>query len=711
MTYVGFTNELPDSPAPGVSTVNLTFTANLYDMNVSPSDDCLDGPLVYDGTDILFTDWAEVIRPPTAPATHIDEYFLGDPYFSARMSVQTPATSPKMHAIIQYDDAGQLIPVYWEFLGSAAAVDGIDTTSAGDLFASGIVDEWIDPPDPVQPDATPIVTDVIDSRPTDAIWQNGLLTWVSTNPCTPIATKERACVRVTQLNTGGPATSPPTLAQDFLIGEDAADNYFGGIGQSGNGTLHVVWTRSSATAGDEPASRTAYQLPTDAANTLRGAQEIADGSGALFTGDRWGDYVGVAQDPQVPNAVWQGNQFATGGENWDTTVSQLQTGGATYVPIDPLRVLDSRINVGVTGIFNASTPKTFVVAGFTSPAGTIPADAIAVTGNVTVTGQTAAGYVSITTTPTSTPASSTLNFPTKDTRANNLTSPVASNGRLSAVYKAAAGKRAHILFDVTGYFLPGTEDAGYNTLAPIRVLDSRAGQGIGLTGRVPHRLPPGARDRRQRWRSRQRRRGDGQPDRGRADQGRLRVDHAHERPQPDHLEHQLPGRGRPRQRAHREAWGAARSGSCTRAAAGSRTDLILDITGYYLPAGDGLAFHALNPGRIMDTRTSLLSGLTGAFNHNASRALDTDGHWGVPAGADAVTGNLTVTGQTRSGYVSITPDTDPAPTTSTINFPLGDTRANGVTVPLNGSGNMSLIYRAAATSKTNVLLDVSGYFK
>ncbi len=131
-------------------------------------------------------------------------------------------------------------------------------------------------------------------------------------------------------------------------------------------------------------------------------------------------------------------------------------------------------------------------------------------------------------------------------------------------------------------------------------------------------------------------------------------------------------------------------------AAGSRTDLILDVTGYYLPAGDGLVFHALNPGRIMDTRTSLLSGLTGTFNHNVSRALDTDGHWGVPAGAKAVTGNLTVTGQTKGGFVSITPDPDPAPMTSTINFPLGDTRANGVTVPLNGSGNMSLIYKATA---------------
>ena len=79
-------------------------------------------------------------------------------------------------------------------------------------------------------------------------------------------------------------------------------------------------------------------------------------------------------------------------------------------------------------------------------------------------------------------------------------------------------------------------------------------------------------------------------------------------------------------------------------------------------------------------------------------------------GAKAITGNLTVTGQTRAGYASITPDPDNAPATSTINFPLGDTRANGVTVPLNGSGDMSLVYKAGSGT-AYLILDVAGYFK
>ena len=630
-------------------------------------------------------------------------------FFTARAGVQVPATSSTLHVVAQHLD-GLTVGSYYVKLTGTVAGGNIAAPFESDLTTDGIVAETIGTDDPLQPGGTPVLTS-LDARPTDAIWQNGLFTWVSTNGCTPSGdTLVRDCVRVTQLNTGGAVASPPTLAQDFLIGENAKYDYFAGVGQSGNGTLHVVWTQSFDGAGGQPSSWTSYQLPGDAANSLNPKTATALGSGGAFTGNRWGDYVGVAQDPQVPDAVWQANQVSTGGLNWTTTVSQLQTGGATYVPIDPLRVLDSRINVGVTGAFNANTAKSFTVAGFASSAGTIPDDAIAVTGNVTVTGQTAAGYVSITTTPTSTPASSTLNFPNGDTRANNITTPVASDGKLSAVYKASAGKHAHILFDVTGYFLPGTEDAAYNTLTPVRVLDSRAAFGIGLTGRftsgAPRRLTIAGVN--------------GIPANavaitanltvvGQTKAGYVSVTPTNTpAPATSNLNFPL---GDVRANGLTAKLGGAFLFLVFKGSAGSHADLILDVTGYYLPLGDGLEFHALNPGRIMDTRTNVLSGLTGLFSHNVTRNLDTDGHWGVPEGATAVTGNLTVTAQTNAGYVSITPDPVLNPTTSTINFPLGDTRANGVTVPLNGVGNMSLIYKASAGKKTHLILDVTGYFE
>ena len=81
-----------------------------------------------------------------------------------------------------------------------------------------------------------------------------------------------------------------------------------------------------------------------------------------------------------------------------------------------------------------------------------------------------------------------------------------------------------------------------------------------------------------------------------------------------------------------------------------------------------------------------------------------------PAGAQAVTGNLPVVGQSGAGFASITPTPNAAPTTSTINFPLSDTRANGVTVPLS-AGTMSMVYKSSAGKTTHLILDVTGYFK
>ena len=114
----------------------------------------------------------------------------------------------------------------------------------------------------------------------------------------------------------------------------------------------------------------------------------------------------------------------------------------------------------MSGIFNANVPSTFQVSGV-SP---IPAGAIAVTGNVTVVGQTSAGYVSLTPAATPNPKSSTINFPLGDAGANNFTLPLDGSGKLSAVFKANPGKTAHVLVDITGYFVEGDTHGTYATV-------------------------------------------------------------------------------------------------------------------------------------------------------------------------------------------------------------------------------------------------------
>ena len=235
-------------------------------------------------------------------------------------------------------------------------------------------------------------------------------------------------------------------------------------------------------------------------------------------------------------------------------------------------------HIGTPTTLHSGVPQTLSVAGDNG----IPADATAITGNLTVVGQSRAGYLSVTPDPAAAPTSSTLNFPLGDVRANGLTADLNAAGDLSITYIGGASSTTNALLDVTGYYVEG--DAA------------------------------------------------------------------------------------------------------------------------------GLLFYPLNPGRVLDTRGSTLSGLTGLFSASTPRTLEVGSHFGVPGGAEAVTGNLTVVGQTAAGYVSITPTPTSTPTTSTINFPTGDIRANGVTVPLD-SDDLSLVYKAPSGKKTHLLLDVTGYFK
>jgi hypothetical protein len=124
----------------------------------------------------------------------------------------------------------------------------------------------------------------------------------------------------------------------------------------------------------------------------------------------------------------------------------------------------------------------------------------------------------------------------------------------------------------------------------------------------------------------------------------------------------------------------------------SATDFVFDVTGYFVPGTAGASYLALPPARLLDSRFG--NGLSGPFSANLPRSFQVAGRGGVPAGAVAVTGNLTVTNQTRAGAAYLGPDPLAAPGSSTLNFPLGDNRANGVTLALGPGGTLSATYLA-----------------
>ncbi len=99
---------------------------------------------------------------------------------------------------------------------------------------------------------------------------------------------------------------------------------------------------------------------------------------------------------------------------------------------------------------------------------------------------------------------------------------------------------------------------------------------------------------------------------------------------------------------------------------GPTAQAIFDVTGYF--TGDTSRRRlrpALARAAILDTRSGT-GGLSGPFTNHAARTFTVAG---VPSGAVAVTGNLTVTGQTSSGYLFIGPTATNNPTSSTLNFP------------------------------------------
>jgi hypothetical protein len=136
---------------------------------------------------------------------------------------------------------------------------------------------------------------------------------------------------------------------------------------------------------------------------------------------------------------------------------------------------------------------------------------------------------------------------------------------------------------------------------------------------------------------------------------------------------------------------------------------ILDVTGYFAPGGDGLTWVPLAPSRVLDSRFDV--GYPGPFREGVPGSIEVRGAGGVDDDAAAISANVTVVGQTRTGFVSLTPQPVSSPTTSTINFPSGDVRANGVVSMVDtSSGEVSLTFTSASGETVELLLDVSGYF-
>jgi subtilisin family serine protease len=398
------------------------------------------------------------------------------------------------------------------------------------------------------------------------------------------------------------------------------------------------------------------------------------------------------------------------GTVWGPAASKAPTVAPTgeYTALSPARIFDTRNgNGGRLGALGPGATYALQVAG----RGGVPATGVsAVVMNVTVTGPTLPGFLTVYPSGTSRPTISNLNFVPGQTVPNLVTIKLGGNGKASFFNSQGA---THVIADVVGYYASATGPFGsrFHEVTPARYFDTRTGQGgiprapIGSGANLRFKVTGKG----------------GVPGTGVTAvlmnvtvtgptlPGFLTVypdDVA--RPNASNLNF-VPGQTVPNLVAVRvPANGFVRFFNSQ-----GQTNVIADVVGYYdgVKTTDAGRFVPVNPSRLLDTRTT-----GGPLAANSYRVLKVSGRGGVPvSGAGSVILNVTVTEPSSSGFVTVFPDDScTIPFASNLNFVPGQTVPNLVATGLSGASACTNqvgavdIYNSAG--RTQVIADLFGYF-
>jgi hypothetical protein len=202
---------------------------------------------------------------------------------------------------------------------------------------------------------------------------------------------------------------------------------------------------------------------TDSWNSTGVTVDFGDGTSPV-DGDRAEDF------PHSYAAVGTYQIIATfhdSGGNTATRTVSFATPATRFTPTDPTRVLDTRNGTGTGGKAGKVTGTIAVPAG--APAGTA---AVAVT--IVAVNSPTGGFVTAWADGTPQPGVSTVNYGIGQTVSNEAVVPVGADGKIDL---RVVGGATDLVADVTGYFGRDDAAAGYTTLLPARLLDTRNGTG------------------------------------------------------------------------------------------------------------------------------------------------------------------------------------------------------------------------------------------
>lgn len=362
----------------------------------------------------------------------------------------------------------------------------------------------------------------------------------------------------------------------------------------------------------------------------------------------------------------------------------------TFSPISPTRLLDTR-DTSRVGVAKDSAVS-FQVAG----AGGIPAKVSAVVFNLTVTQPKSFGFITAYASGTQRPNASNLNFAKGQTVPNLVTVPVGADGKVT-LFNRSSGT-SQLIADVTGYYVTGaaTTPGAFKSISPSRLLDTRSASAVGPNTPVTFQVA-GV---------------NGIPASVAAVVFNLTVTQAQRlgfvtayasganRPNASNLNF---SEGQTVPNLVTVPVGANGKVALFNASAGS-AHLIADVAGYYLPGTPTAtgAFKAVGPTRILDTRSTFAVAANGGVSFQVAGAN------GVPTGALAAVFNLTVTSPKSFGFVTAYPSGSGLPNASNLNFAIGQTVPNLVSVPIGPDGKVTLANQSKGSAQ--LIADLAGYF-
>lgn len=387
-----------------------------------------------------------------------------------------------------------------------------------------------------------------------------------------------------------------------------------------------------------------------------------------------------------PSAVTAGTQFAG------------------FNPVSPDRILETRPGYpGFAGV-TALGPDAAIDLQVSGRAG-VPADAGSVVLNVTVTGPTAGGYLTVWPTGTVRPGTSNLNMAPGQTVPNAVVVKLGTAGKVS-IYNNAG--QSDVLVDVVGWARADGHFVGVN---PSRVLDTRGGAPVGAGAAIDVTVTGVG----------------GVPATGVATVV-LNVT-ATQPTSNSYLTVWPTGSGQPNASSLNMTEGqtvpnlvyatVGLAGKISIFNERGTTHLLADVVGY-IPTG--AAYVPLNPVRVMDTRTGLGNygvgssgplqkpsgrlGAAQAWNVDVSAVLADRYIQLTPSTVQALVFNVTALDATATSFLTLYPAGEARPNASNVNMNPGQVVANAALVKAGLFNRVSVYNHQGAT---NVIVDIVGY--